>query len=100
MKTVVVHSFSKYSVKTVTQKKIRQIKSLVLSLVKTLLSRIFCLWKLFEFIATVFLQKFRQINVLQKNFTINSFDEKKLCEFLVFPHCCGEEINEYYFIFS
>ena len=40
--------------------------------------------------ATVFSQIFRQINVLQKDFTINQFDEKKLrggSEFLVFPQC-------------
>ena len=44
------------------------------------------LWKLQNFTATVFLQIFRQINVLLKNFTVNQFDEKKLRgrEFLVF----------------
>ena len=35
------------------------------------------LWKFRNFIATVFSQKFRQINVLLKNFTINWFDGKK-----------------------
>ena len=35
------------------------------------------LWKFRNFTATVFSQKFRQINVLLKNFTINWFDGRK-----------------------
>ena len=37
-------------------------------------------WKLRNFVATVFSQIFRQINVLPKNFTVNQFDEKKKFE--------------------
>ena len=46
-------------------------------------------WKLRDFTATFFSQKFRESNFLQKNFTLNWFDEKNLHgrEFLVFPHC-------------
>ena len=53
------------------------------------------LWKFRNFTATVFSQKFRQINILQKNITINWFDGKKLdgSEFLVFPHCTVAEIH-------
>ena len=49
-------------------------------------------WKLRKFTATIFSQKFRESNFLQKNFTLNWFDEKKLYgrEFLVFPHCVVE----------
>ena len=36
------------------------------------------MWKLLNFTATAFSLKFRQINVLLKNFTINWFDEQKL----------------------
>ena len=32
-----------------------------------------------EFLLKDHLQKFRQINVLLKNFTVNWFDEKKFC---------------------
>ena len=71
-------------------------------LVKTLLSRKFCqqhvrvnlayciiLWKLRNFTATVFSQKFRKIDVLLLYFAINQFDGISLWgrEFLVFPHC-------------
>ena len=47
------------------------------------------LWKLQNFTATIFPQKFRQINVLLKKFTINWFDGKNFAygEILVFPHC-------------
>ena len=74
------------------QKILRQINYLVISLVTALLSRKFCkisviftqwtlsctLWKLRSFPApaTIFSQKFRQINVLLKNLTINWFDGK------------------------
>ena len=65
--------------------------NLVISSVKTLLSRNFCqksvrlnrsnfhttLWKLRNFTATLYSQIFRQINVLLKNFTVYWFDEKK-----------------------
>ena len=53
------------------------------------------LWKLRDSTATVFSQKFRQINVLPKNFTINWFDGKNFrgSEFLVFPHCEGTREN-------
>ena len=34
-------------------------------------------WKLRNFTATIFLQIFRQINVLLTDFTVNQFDEKK-----------------------
>ena len=51
-------------------------------------------WKLRNFTATIFSQKFREINFLLKNFTLSWFDEKKLdgSEFLVFPHCVFDEI--------
>ena len=58
------------------------------------------LWKLLNFIAKVFSQKFRQINVLQKNFSMNWFDEKKMLGWQwisSFSHThSGVEITEFY----
>ena len=53
------------------------------------ISTLCTVWKLRNFTATIFSQKFREINFLLKNFTLSWFDEKKLdgSEFLVFPHC-------------
>ena len=82
---------------SLTKKIFRQINSLVISLVKLLLSQNFCqkcvrvnfrnfhtvystLWKFLNFTATVFSQKFRQINVLLKNFTIRLIWRKKICK--------------------
>ena len=54
-------------------------------------------WKLLNFTATNFSQKFRESTGLLKNFTLNWFDEKNLhgSEFFVFPHCaqCGKTKN-------
>ena len=47
-------------------------------------------WKLRNFTATIFSQKFREIKFLLKSFTLSWFDEKKNLhgsEFLVYPHC-------------
>ena len=55
----------------------------------------FTLWKLRDFTAMVFSQKYRQINVLLKNFTINWFGGKKLrsSEFLVSSHCVFKPLS-------
>ena len=77
---------------SLTENNFRQINYLVISWVKPLLTRNFSeksvwetfynfhtvtLWKLQNFTATIFSQKFRQINVLLNNFTINWFDGKR-----------------------
>ena len=63
------------------KKEFRQINFLVIYLVKPLLSRNFCQKSVREnlrnFHTVVILQKFRQINILQKKFTINWFDGKE-----------------------
>ena len=81
--------FSNFFSKTVAFTKFLSKKSVRerLSIITTLwLSTV---WKLRNFTATIFSQKFRESNFLLINFTINWFDEKNLygSEFLVFPHC-------------
>ena len=45
------------------------------------------LWKFRNFTATIFSQKFREINFLLKKFTLDGFDEKKLWFFHTVPQC-------------
>ena len=56
-----------------------------------------------KYCATVFSQKFRQINGLLKNFTVNWFDGKNLRgrEFLVYRHCahCAHCAMKVFFTF-
>ena len=73
-------------------KKIRENNIQCNLILNVLISRNFCkefanIHSVRNFTATVFSQKFRQINVLPKNFTENWFDEKKLLgsQFLVLP---------------
>ena len=84
---------------------------LVISLVKQLLSQNFCqknervnfhnfhttLWKLRNFTATVFSQKFRQINVLLKKLFYKLIWRKKITwrsEFLVFSTLCSTQCGK------
>ena len=50
-----------------------------------------------QFSLTHFWQKFREINFLLKNFTLNWFDEKNFhgSEFLVFPQCDTQNCGNY-----
>ena len=73
-----------------------------ISLVNMLLSRNFCQkrvqWKLRHFTDMIFSQKFRQINVLLKNFTINWFDGRKfgwqwICRFSTLWHTVMWRVN-------
>ena len=59
-------------------------------------------WKLRNFTATILSQKFREINFLLKNFTLNWLDEKNLygSEFLVFLHTLCERTVRKLRIFS
>ena len=52
-----------------------------------------CLWKLQNFTATIFSQKFRQINFLPKKFTLNCFDGKKIAwqRFFCFSTLCNTQ---------
>ena len=85
--------FGNYGI-LLTQKKIRENNIQCNLILNVLISRNFCkefanIHSVRNFTATVFSQKFRQINVLLKNFSINGFDGKNLrgSEFLVFPQC-------------
>ena len=97
--------------KFILTKKFRQINFLVISLVIMLFSRNFwqkwvrvnfrnfhtTLWKLRNFTATVFSQKFRQINVLLKKLFYKLIWRKKIAwrsEFLVFSTLCSTQCGK------
>ena len=56
------------------------------------------LWKLRNFTATIFSQKFRQINFLLKKFTLNCFDGKKIAwqRFFCFSTLCWVNFTKNY----